>query len=122
VWRGGKKGDQSRAISGALLTPAGDLLTDAPIDGEWSELTDDDIARIAGTYHAWRGEVGAREYADVPGFCKSATIEEIRERSVVLSDGSELPADLIVYATFRAQYRKHADAPEASQETSGPGD
>jgi len=30
--------------------------------------------------------------------------------------------DLIVYATFRAQYRKHADAPEASQETSGPGD
>jgi type I restriction enzyme M protein len=43
------------------------------------ELSDEDIARIAGTYHAWRGEEGAGEYADVPGFCKSAKVEEIRE-------------------------------------------
>ena len=47
------------------------------VDRTHRELTDEDIARIAGTYHAWRGENGAGKYADVPGFCKSATLEEI---------------------------------------------
>ena len=41
------------------------------------ELTAEDIALIADTYHAWRGEEGAGEYADVPGFCKSADLEEV---------------------------------------------
>jgi hypothetical protein len=45
------------------------------VDRTHRELTDEDIARIAGTYHAWRGEKEAGEYADVPGFCKSATLE-----------------------------------------------
>ncbi|HSW62289.1 MAG TPA: class I SAM-dependent DNA methyltransferase [Dissulfurispiraceae bacterium] len=31
------------------------------------ELTDEDIARIAGTYHAWRGDKGAAAYEDMPG-------------------------------------------------------
>ena len=39
-------------------------------------LTDEDIAKIAGTYHAWRGTASAREadlkYEDIPGFCYSA--------------------------------------------------
>src|SRR6202163_477935 len=48
------------------------------------ELTDDDIGKIAGTYHAWRGDKGAGEYADVPGFCKAAKLEEIREHGHVL--------------------------------------
>ena len=48
----------------------------AMIDRVHRELTDDDIARIAGTYHAWRGDKGRRPiYADVPGFCKAATLE-----------------------------------------------
>ena len=47
------------------------------------ELTDDDIARIAGAYHAWRGEEDAGVYADVPGFCKSATLEEVRKHGHV---------------------------------------
>ncbi len=42
------------------------------------ELTDEEIAQIAGTYHAWRGDAGAGEYEDVPGFCKTATTEAIR--------------------------------------------
>ncbi|MCX6134748.1 MAG: class I SAM-dependent DNA methyltransferase [Ignavibacteriales bacterium] len=40
------------------------------------EFTDDDIALIAQTYHAWRNREG--KYQDKAGFCKSATIEEIR--------------------------------------------
>jgi type I restriction enzyme M protein len=46
------------------------------------ELTDADIARIAGTYHAWRGDKDAGEYADVPGFCKAAKLEDIRKHGM----------------------------------------
>jgi type I restriction enzyme M protein len=51
------------------------------------ELTDPEIARISGTYHAWRGEKDAGEYKDIPGFCKSATMEEVRQRDHVLNPG-----------------------------------
>jgi len=48
---------------------------------------DSDIGRIVGAYHAWRGEQNAGEYRDVPGFCKSATLEEIRKHGHVLTPG-----------------------------------
>ena len=51
------------------------------------ELTAEDIARISDTYHAWRGEEDAGEYADVPGFCKSADLEEVRKHGHVLTPG-----------------------------------
>jgi type I restriction enzyme M protein len=51
------------------------------------ELTDEDIARIAGAYHAWRGDPDAGEYRDIAGFCKSATLEEIRKHGYVLTPG-----------------------------------
>jgi len=57
------------------------------VDRTHRELTDEDIARIAGTYHAWRGDADAGEYKDVPGFCKSATLEEIRQHGYVLTPG-----------------------------------
>ena len=38
------------------------------VDRTHRELTDEDIARIAQTYHAWRGEKGAGEYTD--GYCQ----------------------------------------------------
>ena len=57
------------------------------VDRTRRELSDEDIARIAGTYHAWRGEDGAGEYADVPGFCKAASLEEIRGHDHVLTPG-----------------------------------
>jgi type I restriction enzyme M protein len=51
------------------------------------ELTGEELARIVGAYHAWRGEPGAGEYADEPGFCKGATLEEIRVHDHVLTPG-----------------------------------
>jgi type I restriction enzyme M protein len=51
------------------------------------ELADVEIQRIAETYHAWRGEEDAGAYEDVPGFCKGARIEQIREHGHVLSPG-----------------------------------
>ncbi len=57
------------------------------VDRTHRELTDDDIIRIAGTYHAWRGEEGASDYEDIPGFCKSAMLEEIKKHGYVLTPG-----------------------------------
>ena len=57
------------------------------VDRTHRELTDEDIARIADTYHAWRGEAGAGDYADVPGFCKAASLEEVRRHGHVLTPG-----------------------------------
>ena len=57
------------------------------VDRTHRELTDEDIARIAETYHAWRGEEGAGGYSDVPGFCKAASLEEVRKHGHVLTPG-----------------------------------
>ena len=57
------------------------------VDRTHRELTSEEIARIAGTYHAWRGEPNAGKYEDIPGFCKSATIEEIEKHGFVLTPG-----------------------------------
>jgi len=54
-------------------------------------LTDDDIAKIAGTYHAWRGTASARAagltYSDIPGYCYSASLDEVRGHRHVLNPG-----------------------------------
>jgi type I restriction enzyme M protein len=65
----------------------------AMVDRTHRELTEADLARIAGTYHAWRGDPGAGEYADAPGFCKSATLEEIRKHGHVLTPGRYVGAE-----------------------------
>ena len=59
----------------------------ALVDRTRRELTDEEIRKIADTYHAWRGEDGAGEYADTAGFCKSASLDEIRKHSHVLTPG-----------------------------------
>ena len=57
------------------------------VDRVRKELTDAEIATIADTYHAWRGEPNAGEYTDVPGFANAATLEEVRGRGYVLTPG-----------------------------------
>jgi len=58
------------------------------IDRVHRELTEEDIQRIADTYHAWRGDKDCKvKYQDVSGFCKSATIEEIRHHNHILTPG-----------------------------------
>jgi len=49
------------------------------------ELTDYDIKLIAETYHNWRNKNG--HYEDKPGFCKSATIQEVKNNNYVLMPG-----------------------------------
>ena len=51
------------------------------------EFSEEDIAKIAGTYHAWRGEPSADAYEDVAGFCKTASLEEIKGHNHVLTPG-----------------------------------
>ena len=49
------------------------------------ELSKEDIKTIAETYHNWRNPDG--NYEDVKGFCKSATIDEVRKLDYVLTPG-----------------------------------
>jgi type I restriction enzyme M protein len=63
------------------------------IDRVHRELTAADINKIADTYHAWRSpaeawaKAGANPYADVPGFCSSATLDDIRHHNHILTPG-----------------------------------
>ena len=54
------------------------------IDRKVRELSEDDIKKIADTYHTWRND---EEYENVQGFCKSATIGEIEENDYILTPG-----------------------------------
>nr|BAT29746.1 N-6 DNA methylase [Aureimonas sp. AU12] len=57
------------------------------VDRTRKEFSDADIGRITRAYHAWRGEADAGKYEDIPGFCKAATIEEVRQQAHVLTPG-----------------------------------
>ncbi len=49
------------------------------------DFTIEDISKIAETYHHWCN--GLESYQDVPGFCKSVSLQEIREKDYVLTPG-----------------------------------
>lgn len=58
-----------------------------PISKRQYTFTDEQIKKIADTVRAWRGQKEYGKYKDIPGFCKSATIEEIRKNGYVLTPG-----------------------------------
>jgi type I restriction enzyme M protein len=60
------------------------------------ELTNDDIAHISCTYHAWRGEDKDGAYEDVAGYCKSASLDDIRANDYSLTPGRYVGAADIV--------------------------
>jgi type I restriction enzyme M protein len=57
------------------------------IDRVHRDLTDEDVTLISGTYHAWRGEKKSGKYKDIPGFCKSITLNETTKHGYVLTPG-----------------------------------
>lgn len=57
------------------------------ISRKQKELTDNDIAKIADTYHNWRSKEWQAKYKDAAGFCKSANIQEIRKNNYILTPG-----------------------------------
>ena len=57
------------------------------VDRTRKEFSDEDITKVVSTYHAWRGKPEVATYADEPGFCKAATLEEIRDHNHVLTPG-----------------------------------
>jgi type I restriction enzyme M protein len=63
------------------------------IDRVHRELSDADIAKVAGTYHVWRGDKDAGTYTDVAGFCKAAKLDEIRKQGHVLTPGRYVGAE-----------------------------
>jgi type I restriction enzyme M protein len=59
------------------------------------EFTEEVIDKIAGTVAAWRDEVGAGEYQDVAGFCRSVTLAEVAEHGHVLTPGRYVGAEAV---------------------------
>ena len=50
------------------------------------EFSDEDIQKVAQTYHAWRG-TSDKPYEDIAGFCKVANLEEVKNNEYILTPG-----------------------------------
>ncbi|MEV7214322.1 class I SAM-dependent DNA methyltransferase [Kitasatospora cineracea] len=70
------------------------------------ELSAEDIELVASTFRAWRGVKGADQYEDVPGFCRTASVEEVQKKDFVLMPGRYVGA---------SQAEEQADAERAEE-------
>ena len=78
---------------GTMINRRNKMLTDGTDENE------NDIKQITDTYHKWRNAVGesvgaslvaslvGAQYEDIPGFCKVATLDEVRQNNYVLMPG-----------------------------------
>jgi len=75
-------------------------------DRRHREITDEEIKKIAGTYHEWKSKNG--KYKDIKGFCKSATLEEIRKNDYVLTPGRYVGTEVVEEddETFKEKMKK----------------
>ena len=62
------------------------------VDRRHKELTEKDIKKISDIYHTWRGEID-KKYQDIPGFCKSAPLDEIKKHEWILTPGRYVGAE-----------------------------
>ncbi len=88
--------DKTAGVKGSVDRSGQVLFIDARslgymVDRAERALSDEDIARIAGTFHSWRGTSSAlhegRSYADVPGFCRAVSLAEIKAAEYALTPG-----------------------------------
>jgi type I restriction enzyme M protein len=85
------------------------------VDRTRKEFSDADIEKITRVYHAWRGEADAGVYADVPGFCKAASLEEIKGHNYAVTPGryvgaADIGDDDLPFAERFAAMREELDA------------
>lgn len=79
-----KTGNGDRKRSGEILfIDAGEV--GYMRDRTHREFNDEDVAKIADTYHNWRSK--GKKYKDIKGFCKSAALEEIQKHNFILTPG-----------------------------------
>lgn len=57
------------------------------VDRVRREFREEDIESIAGAYHRWRNKDHDEAYEDIPGFCRSATLDDVAEHGYVLTPG-----------------------------------
>ncbi|MBO4221925.1 class I SAM-dependent DNA methyltransferase [Bradyrhizobium neotropicale] len=89
------------------------------VDRTRKEFSHEDVVKIAGVYHAWREGKG---YEDVPGFCRYATVDEIKSHNYVLTPGRYVGAmdiedDDIPFAERFAALREKLDEQFLEAET-----
>ena len=72
------------------------------------ELSEADVSRIADVYQAWRGDAPDTAYADLPGFCKEASLEDLRLQGHALTPGRYVGTDAVDedYEPFEEKMRR----------------
>lgn len=56
----------------------------SPFEKKYTELTEDDIAKVTEVYHNWQQEGYQESYQDIPEFCYSASFDEVSEKGFTL--------------------------------------
>ena len=55
-----------------------------PFEKKYIQFPDEDRSKITGTFHTWQEERASKDYEDVPEYCYSASIDEVRSKDYLL--------------------------------------